>query len=218
MSLFNEIAGTIADQRSVDWEKIRLGKFTASEIDRLMKDSRTKGKMSDSAMTYIREKIAELLTGVTKQSGGYATAWGLDHEYEAIQAYEEKTKQKVDLARFVPYGDHAGGSPDGLIGADGLLEVKCPYDSANHVEYMLIGEPADLLSFRPEYYYQIQMCLLATDRKWCDFVSYDPRMDKSMQLVIKRIPRDEETIDKIKDRLESAINTKIALLNLINID
>lgn len=218
MSLFNEISGTLADQRSIDWERIRLGRFTASQVHRLMKDSRTKGKVSDSAMTYIREKIAEMLTGTTKQSGGYAIEWGLDHEYEAIEAFTAKTGLKVEQARFMPYGDHAGGSPDGYVGEDAIIEVKCPYDSANHVEYMMIESEEDLLDFRPEYYYQVQMCMLCCDKKKAYFVSYDPRMDKSMQIVVREINRNEEAIEKIKDRLESAINTKIALLNLLKTD
>jgi predicted phage-related endonuclease len=86
-----------------------------------------------------------------------------------------------------PSIDMAGASPDGLVGTDGLLEIKCP-NSATHADTLLYGKPSG------DYVLQMQWQLACTGRKWCDFVSYDPRMPQHLQLFIKRFERDDAKI------------------------
>lgn len=213
--LFDEIVGTLSDQRSIDWERIRLGRFTASEINKLMGKRTANKPFTDTAMTYIKSKIAEQLTGVSEQKHGAALEWGLDNEGEAIQVFQQRTGLKVDVAMFVPYGDHAGGSPDGYIGEYAIIEVKCPYNSANHVEFLLLGEGNELKDVKPEYYDQIQSNLLFTKRSQAYFISYDPRMPDPMNLAYRIVQRDDNRIEEIKERLSDAINTKTALIECL---
>ena len=89
-----------------------------------------------------------------------------------------------------------GGSADGLIEPDGILEVKCPFNPANHVKGLVTNEP-----YNVDHIYQVQANLLFTGRKWCDYVTYDPRVfDKEKNIKIIRIERDSEIIESIVER------------------
>ena len=81
----------------------------------------------------------------------------------------------------------AGASPDGLVGTDGLLEIKCPF-TATHIDTLLSGKVPD------RYKTQMQWQMACTGRQWCDFVSYDPRLPEPMRLFITRVPRDNSAI------------------------
>jgi predicted phage-related endonuclease len=122
--------------------------------------------------------------------------WGVDQEPIARAEYEVKTGNFVDQIAFV---DHKtipmfGCSPDGLIGEDGLIEIKCP-NTATHIDYVM----ADKVPTK--YIPQIQCQLAVTNRKWCDFVSFDPRLPDGLQMLIVRVNRDNEYIEKLQDRV-----------------
>ncbi len=125
-------------------------------------------------------------------------SWGTDHEPDARASYEFITGNTVEEIGFVdhPTIPKSGASPDGLIGEDGLIEIKCP-NTATHIDYLLKGKaPAGYLK-------QMNWQMECTGRKWCDFVSYDPRMPIDLQLFIVRVDRDEELTTEIVESVNS---------------
>lgn len=198
-------------QGTPEWFNDRLCHFTSSEIYKLMTNPKSKkdqeaGKPSKTAEEYIFEKLAEDMTGMRKCSADTKSErWGETYEPEAISAYESASGNKVDLCGFIEWSRMFGGSPDGLVGEDGIIEIKCPFNSSNHVRYLLLENQYELNGLEPEYYAQIQGNLLVTGRKWCDFISYDPRCVRAeFGLKILRVNRDEEFIKRIKEALDRA--------------
>lgn len=190
----------IPKQGSEEWHMERVGRFTSSRFHDLLTASKKKDEVfGGTAMGYILEIACERLTGQPEGfAGGRATDWGNDHESMAIGYYSSKKELKVEESPFIPVGTNYGGSPDGLIGTDGIIEVKCPFNSVNHLKYFKDGE------IPKNYYTQMQGNMMVTGRKWCDFISFDPRMPESHRIFIKRIERDEELINRILERIELA--------------
>lgn len=225
------------------WLQSRLGKFTASEINKLMtggtrpmtpeeKKAREKGDrrttvdtlFGPGAFTYIHQKVAETLTQepVTEFNAN-ATDYGNAMEPEAATAYRAKHPEyKVEYyggvdPKFFEYGAFAGGSPDALVNEDGMAEIKCPYNSTKHVEFLLVQTQEQFKEENAPYYDQVQMNLLVTGRKWCDIVFFNPRMvNNHLQLVELRIERDEARISEIKLRIEAATDILADLLKQIS--
>ena len=123
--------------------------------------------------------------------------WGTDQEPFARDAYSARTGELVTEVGFVahPRIPMAGCSPDGIVGT-GCVEIKCP-NTANHIEYLLNREPPQ------KYFYQMQWQMACTKSDWCDWVSYDPRMPENLQLLIVRIPRDDDAIRMLETEVES---------------
>ncbi|MEK9797370.1 MAG: YqaJ viral recombinase family protein [Alphaproteobacteria bacterium] len=172
------------EQRSPEWVAARLGKVTASRVADLM--AKTKSGPSASRQNYMADLIVERLTG--EQADHFQSAamiWGTETEPLAREAYSFITAQAVVEEGFVLHPSIAdfGASPDGLVGSDGLVEIKCPA-TATHIETLLTETvPA-------KYITQMQAQMACTGRAWCDFVSFDPRMPGDMQLWVKRVPCD----------------------------
>ena len=166
-------------QRSEDWHADRCGKVTASRV----KDISAKPKTGKAYNALTLTILTERLTGVQEESfTNSAMQWGIDQEVHAITAYENETGNFVVGTGLVnhPAIKMSGASPDGLIDQDGQLEVKCP-NSQTHLNTILTKEVPS------EYIPQITWQLACTRRKWCDFVSYDPRLPEYLQLVIIRV-------------------------------
>lgn len=201
MSLLDEILSDV-EQGSDMWNKIRLGKFTSSEIHRLIFK---KGALTDKALKYIQEKAAEIMTGVPNNSfDNAATTWGHEQEPIAAKLFSEKTELELTECGFVMLNEYFGGSPDRLIGVDGLIEIKCPFNSGNHVKHCMLKDQEDLKAECPEYFYQIQSNLIVTERDYAFFVSYDPRNEKA-PLFILLVKRDEKEIELINNCVEKGI-------------
>lgn len=195
-------------QNTAQWYNDRLFHFTSSELYKLLTKPKS-GDISKTAEGYIFDKLAEELTGGTcldyNELNTKEIRWGNHYEADARALYEERTGRQVELCGFIEWSPVFGGSPDGLVGDDGGIEIKCPYSSAIHARYLLLQTPGELLKCRPEYYAQIQGNLLVTGRAWMDFVSYDPRVQNpALALKVLRIPRDEEFIDRIRETLHQA--------------
>lgn len=176
------------EQLSDEWFAIRRGKVTASRLSDVT--AKTRSGWGASRANYAAELIAERLTGVTvDRFRNAAMQHGVDTEPEARAAYEFMSGNTVTEIGFIdhPTIQMTGASPDGMVGDDGMLEIKCP-QTATHIDTLLKGNIAE------RYILQMQWQMACAGRQWCDFVSYDPRMPVSMQLFIKRVKRNDEQI------------------------
>lgn len=166
-------------QRSDDWYAERCGKVTASRVKDLNAKP-TKGKALNALGLTI---LAERLTGVQKEIfTNQAMQWGIDNEPHAIAAYENETGNFVIGTGLIDHSfiEMFGASPDGIVGKDGQIEVKCP-DTTTHLNTLLTRKVPD------EYIPQITSQLSCTRREWCDFVSYDPRLKAELQIIVIRV-------------------------------
>lgn len=182
----------MVEQGTPEWMALRCGKATASRIADIIR--RTTNGVSKSRERYMGELVAERLTGQPTQTFKSADMeWGNDTEDEAESAYAFYTNSEITRIAFV---DHprirmSGASPDRLVGDDGLLEIKCP---ASHTHIAtLLGAKID-----PDYLTQMQWQLACTERQWCDWVSYDPRLPPDMRLFVARIQRDPIRIAELE--------------------
>jgi putative phage-type endonuclease len=185
------------EQRSADWYTERLGMLTASRFKDVMAFS-TKDKKTPLAArgNYMAEKVVELLTGCPVVTPTVpAMQHGIDCEPLARSDYEMVTGEIVDPAPFLvhPKFEYIGCSPDGLIGDEGLIEIKCPFSMAVHLETVRAKQMPE------EHTHQVQGQLWITGRKWCDFVSYDPRFPEPHRRFIQRIERDQKYIDRLEE-------------------
>jgi putative phage-type endonuclease len=176
------------EQRTDEWFAARLGKVTASKVADVM--ARTKTGYSASRENYMAQLVVEQITGTRQESfTNSAMQWGTDQEPFARGAYEAATGNMVEEIGFVnhPAIEMAGASPDGLVGDDGCVEIKCP-NTATMIETLLTG------TIPQKYFAQMQFQMACTGRAWCDYVVFDPRMPAKAQLFIKRVPRDDTFI------------------------
>jgi exodeoxyribonuclease (lambda-induced) len=192
----------IIEQRSAEWFEMRKGRITSSEIYKIM----GKGDLTETAKTYLLEKVCELYGGVTEPAVGAALTWGTDLEPVAIEHYEKLAKVKVDKASFIPVGDYYGGSPDGLIPKEGIIEVKCPFKSANHFKHGMINSAEKFKKIAPNYYWQCVSNMVCAEAKWCDFISYDPRVKEEYRMFIFRLELTEEDKLAVTDRVKVAFD------------
>lgn len=184
-------------QQSDEWYSARLAKVTASRVADLL--AKTKSGPAASRSNYMAQLICERLTGARVEGfESEAMVWGRNTEPQARAAYEFLTDADVTETGFVLHPSIAdfGASPDGLVGEDGLLEVKCPA-TATHIETLLTETvPA-------KYITQMQAQMACTGREWCDFVSFDPRMPGEMQMFLKRVDRDHAFIAEMEGEVEA---------------
>jgi putative phage-type endonuclease len=176
------------EQGTPEWFAQRLGKVTASRVADII--AKTKTGVAASRGNYLAQLVAERLTGQAADSfKSGAMQHGTETEPMARMAYETETGQMVTEVAMIqhPKIEMAGASPDGLIGEDGLVEIKCPNTSTHIATLMADKAPSGYMA-------QMQWQMACTGRAWVDFVSFDPRMPEDMQLFIKRVPRDEKLI------------------------
>ena len=180
------------EQGTEAWQAQRRGKVTASRVADVIK--KTKSGYSTSRKNYAAQLLCERLTGKTAEGfSNAAMAWGIEKEPEARVAYEFMKNATVEQVSFIDHPSIAmsGASPDGLVGEDGLIEIKC-CNTVTHLETLMSGE------IDPDYITQIQWQLACSGRKWCDYVGFDPRLPAHLQLFIKRIERDQRTIIELE--------------------
>lgn len=180
-------------QGSEAWKKERAGHATASRFKDVL--ARIKTGEAATRRNYRVQLVTERLIGAPIANGftSKAMEWGTQTEPLARLAYEAHTSEPVEETGFLlhPSLDWCGASPDGLIGSDGILEIKCP-EPATHMEWLLDGV------LPSEHVAQVQGQLWITGRKWAHFVSFDPRFPENLQLLLVRVERDEEYIAKLE--------------------
>lgn len=210
-----------APQRSLEWYEIRKGKFSSSEIHRLMTDPTAaeakKGEvLSKGAKTYVKQKIAEVYGYVPDEFTSEAMVWGVEQEHKAKHWYSVLTGNKVEDENFIAYCEYYGGSPDGKVitpeGVIGALEIKCPFDSTKHIDHCLIDTQEKFKSGFPKYYWQCVSHMLILDAAFCDFVSFDERIDKEIGLFKFRLERNQEEENLMLDKIRQAQKYRIELL------
>lgn len=181
------------EQGTDAWHAIRCGKVTASRVADIIRT--TKSGVSATRQRYLGELVAERLTGQpTQRFKSPDMEWGTVTEEQARESYAFLS-MAGDL-RGIAFVDHpkiamSGASPDRLVGESGLLEVKCP---ATHTHIAtLLGAP-----ITPDYITQMQWQMACTERLWCDWVSFDPRLPEDMRLFVKRVARDDKRIAELE--------------------
>lgn len=180
------------EQQSAEWNAARRGIPTASCFDKIIT---TGGKSSTQGQKYLWQLAGERIAGTSEE--GFKSAYmqrGNDVEAEAREFYElimDCTVQRVGIC-YPDASKRYSCSPDGLVGNDGGIQIKCP-SMAVHVGYLLENK------LPTEYFTQIQGELLCTGRKWWDFISYYP----GIKPLIIRVERDEAFISKLKDALDA---------------
>ena len=188
------------EQRSDSWFQCRAGKVTASRLGDLM--ATTKSGPSASRKNYIAQLVVERMTGQPASSySNAAMQWGVDTEPMARARYELVTGRDVVEEGFIVHPEiaDAGASPDGLVGDDGMLEIKCP-TSATHIETLLHA------AIDRKYMLQMQFQMACAKRQWVDFVSFDPRMPDDHQIHIQRVSRDDKMIAEIEKAVTEALS------------
>jgi putative phage-type endonuclease len=202
------------EQGTPEWFAQRCGKATASRISDIV--AKTKTGYSASRANYMAQLVVERMTQTVGESySNTAMEWGTENEPFARAAYEAKTGNLVDQVGSIdhPTIPMSSASPDGLIGEDGCLEIKCP-NTSTHIDTLLGAEPVK------KYYDQVQWQMRCTDRKWCDFVSFDPRMPAHLQLFVKRIERNDVYIAELESEVVqflSEVDDKVKKLNEIKV-
>ena len=201
------------EQRTEDWFSARLGKVTASRVADVL--ARTKTGYSASRANYLTQLVLERVTG-TKSEGFTSAAmqWGIDQEPFARAAYEASKGVLVDEVGFMqhPTIEASGASPDGLVGADGMVEIKCP-DSKTALECWLSADPVE-----SKYFTQMQWQMACAGRFWCDYVVFDPRMPAKAQLFVYRVERDDQWIKETEVEVKkflAEVDAKVAALRKI---
>lgn len=190
------------EQRTDEWKALRCGRVTASRVSDVMAELKSGKGEAATRRNYKAEIIAEIMTGVSAE--GFVSKemqWGTDTEPFARAAYEMESDSAIDTVGFAihPLIERFGASPDGIIGDDGLVEIKCP-NTATHIDYILAGVvPAD---------YQLQMLaqMNCTGRTWCDFISFDPRLPRHLQLFVRRFHYDRPRAELMLDAVEKFLN------------
>ena len=175
------------EQRTDEWFAARIGKVTASRVADVI--AKTKSGYGVGRANYLADLVVERLTGQKAQGfSNAAMEWGTQTEPQARAAYSAKTGILVEEVGFIDHPTVAmsGASPDGFA-EEGLIEVKCP-NTSTMLEYILDGKPPQ------KYVTQMQWQMACTDRPWCDFVSFDPRLPERLQLLVVRVPRDDDYI------------------------
>lgn len=191
------------EQRSDEWHRLRAGVATASNFDKLLTPT---GKTSSQIDAYASQLVAEHMTGHTislEQS-----AWmqrGTELEPEARAYYELERDAEVEEVGLILRDDgRVGCSPDGLVGDEGMVEIKCPAPHT-HIDYLLSGE------LPGKYLAQVQGQLWIAERQWCDFISYHP----DLPVLIVRAERDEEYIEALAAATEKLVATMDARLQTL---
>lgn len=197
-------------QGSDAWFAQRLGKVTASRVADVI--AKTKTGYSTSRDNYMAQLVCERMTNTVGESfTNTAMQWGTETEPLARAAYEAHADVLVDEVAMIthPTIEASGASPDGLVGDDGMLEIKCP-NTATHIDTLLTQIVPS------KYITQMQWQMASTGRKWCDFCSFDPRLPTELQLFVKRVPRDNAYIAMLEEEVQKflvELDGKIKKLN-----
>jgi len=203
----------MSEQRTPEWFASRCGKFTASRFSDLLAVSKRDGKRLKAWDDLVWDVAVERITGTQEEGpSAYALQWGTDVEPFAREAYEFSSGNLVAESGFIihPIFEFVGCSPDGLVGSDGGIEMKCPKSSKIHIARILAG------TLPEDHKAQVQGCMWVTGRQWWDFVSYDPRMPEERRIFCVTVERDDGYIKLLEEsalEAESEVNKIVEQFN-----
>lgn len=205
-------------QRTREWYLSRKGMITASEIVNILVKGKTKDAVfGKTALTYLNEKLAERFMDAEQfifysedvKRSTPAMRWGNEYEDTAREIYEMATGNTVmdePFQKLKGFEGYVGGSPDGRLSTmDCIIEIKCPYNPAVHLEHISWKTPEDLLNGNPQYYAQVQANMLITGTNYCDFISYSPLYRNKMDLSILKVPKDEQYLNNLIERINLSV-------------
>ena len=212
-----------AAQNTIAWDKMRLGRFTGSQVSSLFTEPRSKadkdaGKLSQTAQKYVYSKAMEEVTGLSNDDAhGRAIDWGNEWEEHAlvkvaehIQCPEEQRQLKPSFKLF---NEYSGASPDAIMfdaryNLQLGVEVKCPFNSVNHYIHSTVKNGDDLKEVNEDYYWQVQMNMLTFGKTCWLFCSFDPRQPDHRMLHVALIHANAEDMEDMCKRMERANEMK----------
>ena len=186
----------MTEQGSAEWLAERAGRVTASALSNVMM-----AKTAAGYQTYMAQLVCERLTGEPVETfKSAAMEHGNETEPQARAFYELETGNDVTEVGFIahPSIEWSGASPDGLIGADGLIEIKCP-QPAKHIKNLTGG------SIDKAYMLQMQWQMECTGRTWCDFVSFNPSFPEHLKIQITRVDADPKVQADLRDKVSDFV-------------
>lgn len=210
-------------QRTDDWLKLRRGKFTASEIHKLMdkKFGDELEKWTIKSQNYILEKVAESFSSQSQPLTSVELRWGIEYEPIGLAHYEGVFKEEIQEIGFVLWSENTscGCSPDGdLKGKPKGIELKCPYTLRSHMEAMMIRSNADFKQRKPQWYWQVMSSMMFCKYDVWDFVSFHPYFNPEQRLSCIEIVRDDKEFTYMKERLNAAVILRDKLIQKIKAD
>lgn len=200
------------EQQTSEWLAMRIGRVTASRVRDVLTTIKKKDSEAAAKRNYRDELVCETLTGLTEENYvNAAMEWGIENEPLARAAYERLYDVTVESGGFAihPKIDLFGASPDGFVGEDGLIEIKCP-NTATHLRWMLQGVIPE------EHKAQMYSEMVCAERKWCDFVSYDRRLPKPLRLFVRRLEWDDAQIAEIEQKVEAFLEEVRQVVEQLN--
>lgn len=229
-------------QGSDEWDKIRCGRFTASEMHLLIDSGKREmtpeelkarpksgtgssakltvdhSKFSDAGYSYIYRKAAETLTGrIQESSYAFPLVYGKEMEIEAAEYFSKLTGLECTEVGFQPFGDHAGGSPDRFVGDKEGLEIKSPFTSEKQIEYLMLNDVFDLKRCFPQIYWQIMANMFFTQKERWHLATYDPRFQiEKMKMMHMIIEPNLNDYDLIALKVEKAVKEKLELIKILS--
>lgn len=188
------------EQNTEEWRRARAGVFTASAVFDLLARGKSGAPSASRANLITRLAVERMLGEAMPTFSSRQMDRGHELEEQARQAYERVRSELVENVGFCLHRrhDHIGCSPDGLVGSDGIVQLKCPEAADRHATYLLEQAQAD------EYGDQVQFEMFVTQREWADIVSWDPRWPEGLRIAVARVPRDEGRISEIAVAIDNA--------------
>lgn len=201
----------IISPESAAWTKARLGHLTASRMNDVLAISKRDGKPLKARSDYAIELVAERMTD--SAVGHFVSddmMWGLEKEPDAKVAYYDVTGRQVLPSGFMlhPEIEYCGATPDGFVGEDGLIEIKCPR-TTTHIAWMLTGDVPE------QHRAQMALQLAVSGRQYCDFVSFDPRVPPRQRVFLRRFEPSREYLDEIEEAARAFLKEVDALFERV---
>ena len=213
------------EQRTAEWLEIRKGRLTSSEIYKLIGTGKKPGSFGrqlsdwpDTAQSYILSKAAQNFTTAEQEISSVEMRWGVEHEPEARATYEGVFGSEVEEVGFILWAKNnaAGCSPDGLVVKENRgLEIKCPFNTVNHAEGLLLKTNQDLKDYKPQYYWQVMSSLLFTGFERWDFVSYHPFFVPKYRISCIEILPDKSAFEMLEERISAAVEVRDQIIERI---
>jgi hypothetical protein len=216
---------TLVKQGSEEWKALRRYRFTSSMIFKLLteakdKEAKSNGELGKTAKTYVIEKVTLELGGYVPEFENDAMEWGTEQEPKARTWYQQLTGFEVQPVGFIIRDNFYGGSPDNkvvdntlTVNKNGALEIKNPSNSVNHIKHCLIDSAEYFKKEHPNYYWQCVSHMLTLGVPWCDFVSFDERIDYDCGFFRFRLYRDEADVNLLTSKIKKAAEYKVLLLD-----